>query len=37
MDAAVTLKRRIEFMLSLPLDKLEHMAIQHEVREIGKR
>ncbi|VTU36018.1 arsenate reductase ArsC [Variovorax sp. RA8] len=37
MDAAVTLKRRIEFMLSVPLGKLEHMAIQHEVREIGKR
>lgn len=35
-DTAVTLKRRIEFMLSLPMDKLERMAIQHEVREIGK-
>ena len=37
MDAAVTLKRRIEFMLSLPMDKLERMAIQHEMREIGSR
>ena len=37
MDTAVTLKRRIEFMLSLPMDKLERMAIQHEVREIGTR
>lgn len=37
MDTAVTLKRRIEFMLSLPMDKLEHMAIQHEMREIGSR
>ena len=36
MDTAVTLKRRIEFMLSLPMEKLERMAIQHEVREIGK-
>lgn len=36
MDTAVTLKRRIEFMLSLPMDKLERMAIQREVREIGK-
>jgi arsenate reductase len=36
MDTAVTLKRRIEFMLSLPMAKLERMAIQHEVREIGK-
>lgn len=37
MDTAVTLKRRIEFMLSLPMDKLERMAIQREVREIGTR
>lgn len=37
MDTAVTLKRRIEFMLSLPMDKLERMAIQHEMREIGSR
>lgn len=36
LDTAVTLKRRIEFMLSLPMAKLEHLAIQHEVREIGK-
>lgn len=35
MDTAVTLKRRIEFMLSLPMDKLERMAVQREVREIG--
>jgi arsenate reductase len=37
MDTAVTLKRRIEFMLSLPMDKLERMAIQREVRDIGTR
>ena len=37
MDTAVTLKRRIEFMLSLPMDKLERMAIQREVRNIGTR
>ncbi len=37
MDTAVTLKRRLEFMLSLPIDKLERMAIQREVREIGVR
>ncbi|WP_445287425.1 arsenate reductase ArsC [Variovorax atrisoli] len=37
MDAAVTLKRRIEFLLSLPLAKLETLAIQREVREIGTR
>lgn len=29
-------KRRIEFMLSLPMDMLERMAIQRKVREIGK-
>ncbi len=37
MDTAVTLKRRLEFMLSLPLAKLERMAIQREVRDIGTR
>lgn len=37
MDTAVTLERRIEFMLSLPMDKLERMAIQHEMRDIGTR
>lgn len=36
-DTAVTLKRRIEFLLSLPLGKLEKLAIQREVREIGTR
>lgn len=37
MDTAVTLKRRIELMLALPLDKLDAMAIRREVREIGMR
>jgi arsenate reductase len=36
-DTAVTLKRRIEFLLSLPLVKLEKLAIQREVRAIGTR
>ncbi len=36
-DTAVTLKRRIEFLLSLPLAKLETLAIQREVRDIGTR
>lgn len=36
-DAAVTMKRRIELMLSLPLDRLDAMAIQKEIREIGER
>lgn len=37
MDAAVTLKRRIEIMLSLPLAKLEKLALQRELRAIGAR
>lgn len=34
-DVAVTLKRRIELMRALPLAKLEPMAIQHEIKNIG--
>jgi len=37
MDAAITLKRRIELMLSLPLNTLDGMALQEQVRDIGKR
>jgi arsenate reductase len=37
MDTAVTLKRRIEFLLALPINKLERLAIQHAVRDIGAR
>ena len=36
MDTALTLKRRIELMLALPLARLDAMAIQHEMRDIGK-
>lgn len=36
-DAAVTLKRRIELMLALPLDRLDAMAIHREVRGIGTK
>lgn len=36
-DVAITLKRRIELMLSLPLTKLEPMAIQHQIKDIGTR
>src|SRR5450432_733905 len=36
-DTAVTLKRRIELMLALPIERLDAMAIQHEVRSIGSR
>jgi protein-tyrosine-phosphatase len=33
--AAVTLKRRLELMLALPLDRLDAMAIRKEVKDIG--
>lgn len=36
-DVSITLKRRIELMLSLPLTKLEPLAIQREIKEIGTR
>lgn len=36
MDTALILKRRIELMLSLPLARLDSMAIQREIRDIGK-
>ena len=36
-DAAVTLKRRIELMLSLPLASLDRMSIQREIQAIGTR
>jgi arsenate reductase len=34
-DSAVTLKRRIELMLALPLASLDRLAIQREIRDIG--
>lgn len=36
-DAAMTLKRRIELMLSLPLARLDSMALHHEIKGIGTR
>jgi arsenate reductase len=36
-SAAVTLKRRIDLMLALPMDNLDAMAIQKEIKEIGTR
>lgn len=36
MDTAVTLKRRIELMLALPLASLDRMAIHHELKQIGQ-
>ena len=34
---AVALKRRIELMLALPLDRLDAMAVHREVKNIGTR
>lgn len=36
-EVTVTLKRRIELMLALPLTSLDAMAVQREVRNIGAR
>jgi arsenate reductase len=36
-DTAITLKRRIELMLSLPVESLDSMVLQHELRDIGTR
>lgn len=35
--AAVTMKRRLELMMSLPLQSLDAMAIHKEVKDIGTR
>ena len=35
-DTVVSMKRRIELMLALPMASLDRMAIQREVRDIGK-
>ncbi len=34
-DAAITLRRRIELFLSLPLKSLDAMSLQRELRDIG--
>ena len=36
-DTAVTLKRRIELMLALPLQSLDRMSLQRELKDIGQR
>ncbi|AOI68808.1 arsenate reductase ArsC [Burkholderia ubonensis] len=36
-DVALTLKRRIDLLLSLPLTKLDNVALQKSVREIGQQ
>jgi arsenate reductase (thioredoxin) len=35
-DVTVSLKRRIDLLLSLPLDKLDRLSLQHQVNQIGK-
>ena len=36
MDTAITLKRRIELMLALPLASLAGMSLQREIDRIGR-
>ena len=35
IDTALALRKRIELMLALPLERLDHFAIQRDVRAIG--
>lgn len=37
LDTFVTLKRRIQLMLSLPLASLDKLALQREIKHIGSR
>ncbi len=37
LDTFITLKRRIQLMLSLPLATLDRLAIQKEIKDIGSR
>jgi len=37
LNTAVTLKRRIELMLALPMQRLDAIALQREVRDIGRQ
>ena len=36
VNAAITLKRRLELMMALPMTSLDRMAIHKEVKDIGK-
>jgi protein-tyrosine-phosphatase len=36
LDAFVTLRKRVELLLALPLDKLDRLAAQAKLREIGQ-
>jgi arsenate reductase len=37
LDAFITLHRRIQLLLSLPIESLDSLAIQQKVREIGTK
>lgn len=37
LDTAITMKRRIELFLSLPMHALDRMALQQQVKDIGTR
>lgn len=37
LDTFITLKRRIQLMLALPLTSLDKLAIQREIKDIGTR
>ena len=37
MNVAITLKRRIELMLALPIQRLDVIALQRQVQDIGKQ
>lgn len=37
LDTFITMKRRIQLMLALPLASLDKMAIQREIKDIGKQ
>jgi arsenate reductase len=36
-DAAITLRRRIDLMLALPLERLDALSLQNQIRDIGER
>jgi arsenate reductase len=36
-DTAIILKRRIEFLLAVPLHRLDSLALQRELTQIGKK
>ena len=35
LDTAITVKRRIELFLALPMDALDRMALQSRLKDIG--